>query len=190
MGRSRTGEAISPGRRTPEQLSALRAFRLDAKRRGDLGEWRRAKAVLGYIGGQPVVALAAQVDVTRGSVNRWLQWYEADGVDGLRTKKAPGAAPRLTREQEAELVELVEGSPMAAGFSTGLWTGPMIGQVIRDRFGVRYHNHHVPRLLHRLGFSVQRPRKRLVRADRDTQAVWLRDRLPAIKKKRPPAEES
>ena len=190
MGRSKTGEAISTARRTPEALDALEDFRRDAKARGDLDEWRRAKAVLGYIGGGRVIALAAQVDVTRGSVNRWLQWYEADGVDGLRTKKAPGAAPRLSKEQEAELVGLVEGSPISAGFSTGLWTGPMIGQVISERFDVSYHNHHVPRLLHRLGFSVQRPRKRLARADQEKQGVWLRERLPAIKKKRPPAAES
>ena len=190
MGRSRKGEAISPAGRTTEALAALRDFLKDAERRGDLGEWRRAKAVLGYLRGQRVVDLAGQIDVTRGSVNRWLQWYETDGVDGLRTKKAPGAAPKLSPEQEAELVDVVQDSPMAAGFSTGLWTGPMVGQVIRDRFGVSYHNHHVPRLLHRLGFSVQRPRKRLARADKDKQGVWLRERLPAIKKKRPPVGAS
>jgi transposase len=48
---------------------------------------------------------------------------------------------------------------------------------------VRYHNHHVPRLLHQLGFSVQRPRKRLAKADVEAQAYWLRERFPAIKKK-------
>ena len=40
----------------------------------------------------------------------------------------------------------------------------MIGDLIEERFGIRYHNHHVPRLLHQLGFSVQRPRKRLASA--------------------------
>ena len=59
----------------------------------------------------------------------------------------------------------------------------MIGDVIEQRFGVRYHNHHVPRLLHHLGFSVQRPRKRLANADVEAQAYWLRKRFPAIKKK-------
>jgi transposase len=59
----------------------------------------------------------------------------------------------------------------------------MIGDVIEQRFGVRYHNHHVPRLLHQLGFSVQRPRKRLAKADVEAQAYWLRERFPAIKKK-------
>ena len=59
----------------------------------------------------------------------------------------------------------------------------MIGDLIECSFGVRYHNHHVPRLLHDLGFSVQRPRKRLARADAEAQATWLRVRFPAIKKK-------
>jgi transposase len=58
----------------------------------------------------------------------------------------------------------------------------MIGDMIRKRFGVKYHNHHVPRLLHRLGFSVQRPRKKLAKADAEAQEYWLRTKLPALKK--------
>jgi transposase len=64
----------------------------------------------------------------------------------------------------------------------------MIGDFIEQRFGVRYHNHHVPRLLNQMGFSVQRPRKRLARADVEAQATWLRESLPRIKKKPRPAE--
>jgi transposase len=134
-----------------------------------------------------VIALAAQLDVTRGSVNRYLQWYEAMGVDGLLTGTAPGRAPLLSDEQREELIGLVEAGPQAAGYASGVWTGPMIGDVIERRFGVRYHNQHVPRLLHQLGFSVQRPRKRLARADADAQAQWLREKFPAIKKKLRPA---
>ena len=184
MARSRTGEAISPGRRTASAQSKLRAFIASAKARGDLDAWRRGRAVLGYIGQRRVVELAAELDVTRGSVNRWLQWYEALGVEGLLTGIAPGPAPKLSAMQLASLTAIVEAGPLAAGYQSGVWTGPMIGDVIEQRFAVRYHNHHVPRLLHQLGFSVQRPRKRLARADVDAQAYWLRVRLPAIKKKR------
>ncbi len=56
----------------------------------------------------------------------------------------------------------------------------MIGDLIEQRFQVRYHNHHVPRLLNDLGFSVQRPRKRLARADAEAQDTWVRERFPAI----------
>jgi transposase len=156
----------------------------------DLATWRRARAALGYIQGKSVIALSAELDVTRGSINRWLQWYEAAGLEGLKSHKAAGPAPRLADRQIQELATMIEAGPQAAGFSTGIWTGPMIGAFIRDRFSVSYHNHHVPRLLHRMGFSVQRPRKRLARADAEAQAQWVRKRLPAIKKKLLPAVAS
>jgi transposase len=66
----------------------------------------------------------------------------------------------------------------------------MIGDLIEQQFKIRYHNHHVPRLLLYLGFSVQRPRKRLARADLEAQANWRRKTLPKIKKKPRPAEAS
>lgn len=190
MARSKTGEAIRASRKTPQELRKLRKLLADAKRTKDLETWRRAKAVLGYIGGLRVVALAEKLDVTRGSVNRWLQWFDAAGTDGLRPRERPGGEARLTTEQYQELVTIIEAGPMAAGFQTGLWTGPMIGDVIRRRFGVSYHNHHIPRLLHKLGFSVQRPRKRLARADAERQGIWLRETFPRIKKKPPRAEVS
>ena len=171
-------------------MEKLEAFVDAAERAGDLKEWRRAKAVVDYIGRRRVVEIALELRVTRGSVNRWLQWYEADAVEGLRTKKPPGACPRPGEEQREELAAIVEAGPLAAGFNTGMWTGPVIGQLIRDRFGVSYHNHHVPRLLHQLGFSVERPRKRLAKADKEAQARWLRERLPAIKKKPRPVAGS
>ncbi len=184
MGRSKNGQAVGVRGRTPEAVEALSNFLAEARIKADLATWRRAKAVLGYISGKRVSVMAEELDVTRGSINRWLQWYDVSGVDGLRTKAIPGAAPRLSPEQKAELTAVVEAGSQAAGFTSGMWTGPMIGDLIRERFGVSYHSHHVPRLLHQLGFSVQRPRKRLARADAEAKATWLNERLPEIKKKR------
>lgn len=187
MARSKTGEAISTARRTPTAVKKLRAFVSDAERRGDLLEWQRGRAVLGYLQGKRVIELAAELGKTRGALNRWLQWYEAEGVEGLYTKFAPGPAPKLDESQRRRLAGMVEAGPLVAGYETGVWTGPMIGDLIAEKFGVRYHEHHVPRLLHQLGFSVQRPRKRLARADLDAQAYWLKTRFPEIKKKPRPA---
>jgi transposase len=183
MARSKTGEAISRAGRTSAARKKLRRFIRGSEKRSDLPVWKRGRAVLGYIEGTRVIALAEQLGVTRGAINRWLQWYETAGVEGLVTRKPPGASHRLSDEQREELVAIIEAGPQATGYTSGVWTGPMIGDLIEREFGVRYHNHHVPRLLHQLGFSVQRPRKRLARADADAQALWLRKRLPAIKKK-------
>lgn len=184
MARSKTGQAVRRARRRPKQLKQLDEFIREAQLKNDLGEWRRGRAVRAYIDGRRVIAIAADFGVTRGSVNRWIQWYDADHVDGLRTSIAEGPAPKLTEEQREALAVIIELGPMQAGYQSGVWTGPMIGDLIEERFGVRYHNHHVPRLLHQLRFSVQRPRKRLARADLARQATWLRETLPAIKKKR------
>lgn len=183
MSRSRNGHAISAVGRCPSARQKLRRFIGERAKQGNLAEWRRGRAVLGYIEGRRVVELAAELAVTRGSINRWLQWYEAAGVDGLATGVAPGPAPRLGEAERQALIVWVEAGPLAAGYASGVWTGPMIGDLIERRFGVHYHKHHVPRLLHELGFSVQRPRKRLARADAEAQATWLRERFPAVKKK-------
>lgn len=187
MARSKNGEALRPERRSRSERGRLRTLVARAKERGDLQTWRRAKAVLGYLRGERVIELAQHLDVTRGSVNRWLRWFDADGTDGLKPRKAAGREPRLSEEQLSELTTLIEAGPQSAEYLTGIWTGPMIGDLIRRRYGVKYHNHYVPRLLHKLGFSVQRPRKRLARADHERQAHWLHTTFPRIKKKPQPA---
>jgi transposase len=185
MRKAKTGEAISPQHRTAAARKRLRRFIKNAKDRSDLAAWQRGKAILGYIDGERVVDLAERLEVSRGSVNRWLGWYEALGVEGLLTGKPPGAAPKLSEKQRLELGQLIEAGPLAAGYTSGVWTGPMIADLIQSKFDVSYHNHHVPRLLNQLGFSVQRPRKRLARADVEAQEYWVRTKFPAIKKKPP-----
>ena len=189
MARSKNGEAIGPRGRSASARKKVRRLFREARKRNDLDVWRRARAVLGYIEGRRVVDLAAEIDVTRGSVNRWLGWYEALGVAGLLTGKPPGRSAKLSVDQRTELVALLEDGPRVAGYSSGVWTGPMIGDLIADRFGVRYHNHHVPKLLHDLGFSVQRPCRRLARADAEAQEIWIHKKLPALRKRPLLAEE-
>ena len=150
---------------------------------GDLKTWRRAKAVLAYIAGESVTKIAEDLELGWSSVNRWLMWFNAEGTHGLEPRKAPGAVPRLTPEQYTELGNIIDAGPQSAGYSTGIWTGPMIGDLIYSRYRVRYHNEYVPRLLHKLGFSIQRPRKKLARADKERQDQWLKTTFPAIKKK-------
>lgn len=177
------GKAVQAKWTTRSELAKLRALIVNAKKQGDLRTWRRGKAVRDYLNGKTVLAIVAELEVVRASVNQWLRWYDTAGTEALRPRKAPGPAPRLDAAQREALTRLIEEGPQAAGYTGGIWTGPRIGDLIRRRFGVRYHNHHIPRLLHRLGFSVQRPRKRLARADKAAQELWLTKRLPAIRRK-------
>jgi transposase len=180
--RAKPGQAIQAKWLTRHELAKLNALIVKAKKERDLLTWRRAKAVRDYIRGKTVLVLVEELDVVRASVNQWIRWYDTGGTEALRPRKAPGAAPKLSQHQRTELGKLIDAGPQASGYTSGVWNGPRIGDLIRKQFGVRYHNHHVPRLLHQLGFSVQRPRKRLARADKKAQEIWLKYRLPAIKK--------
>lgn len=188
MTRSKTGQAIRPELRTKKEIKRLRKFIDEMARANDLKSWRRAAAVLNYIEGKKVIAIKDELSVDRSTVHNWLIWYNADGIEGLRNKKPTGAPPRLDEEQKAKLASLIENGPQASGFTSGVWTGPMIASLIKKKFGIQYHGRYVPYLLHKMGFSVQRPRKRLARADAEAQEKWIKERLPRIKKKQRDAE--
>jgi transposase len=187
---TRKGEAIRPQRRSASEIQRLRDLLKEAERSKDLGTWRRVRAVLGYLDGRSAITMGAELKVDRSAIAKWIGWFNATGADGLRSRKAPGRPPRLTEAQRRQVSRMVTAGPEAAGFASGVWTGPMIGEWIRREFGVRYHPQHIPRLLHQLGFSVQRPRRRLGQAVLADQAKWLRYTFPRIKKKPPPVAAS
>jgi transposase len=76
---------------------------------------------------------------------------------------------------------LLKGA-QAAGFETDLWTCPRVAEIIEQRFGVRYHVHHVSRLLHGLGFSPQKPVRRAVERDEAAIQQWVRSDWQRVKK--------
>ena len=125
--RTLPGHAIRASRRTRKHRIRLRNFVRAAEKRGDLKTWRRGRAVLGYIEGKSAISMTQELGVARASVNRWLQWYDVMGIDGLRTRKPPGRTPALAAKQRKKLARIVEDGPEAAGLDSGVLTGPMIG---------------------------------------------------------------
>ena len=89
----------------------------------------------------------------------------------------------LTPQQRQRLGDLLDSGPAAYGLDSGVWTSPLLAWVIEEEFGVSYHPGHVRKLLHALGFSVQRPRRVLARADAQAQDRWRRRTYPNLKKK-------
>lgn len=165
------------------EMAKLRALIMKANKQVDLLTRRRGKAMRDDIHGKKVLAIAAKIEVARSAVNQWLRWYDTDGTETLWPHKALGSALRLTPAQHDEFTGLIEARSQAADYTSRMWTGPRIGDLIRRRFGVRYLNHHIPRLLHPLGFLVQRPRKRLARVAKATQELWPTKRPPATRRK-------
>jgi hypothetical protein len=77
---------------------------------------------------------------------------------------------------------MIDRGPVAYGLSSGVWTSPMIERVMEEEFGVSYHPGHVRKLLQEMGFSLQRPRRKLAKADPAAQDRWQRYTYPRLKK--------
>jgi len=146
-------------------------------------EARRLRAVDLLRDGKSNTEVARLIGVDVSSVKRWKRAAAEGGNAALAAKPNRGRPPRLTLEQMQELAQMVRTGPLAAGFRTNLWTCRRVAQVIRDRFGVKYHPDHVGRMLHALGFTQQKPQRRA--SERDEAAIerWRKRAWPRIKKR-------
>jgi transposase len=146
-------------------------------------EARRRQAVVLLHDGKSNTEVARLVGVHLSSVKRWKRAIASGDLSILAAKPHPGRSPKLSLAQKQELVQIVRGSPLAAGFATTLWTCRRVAEVIRQRFGVQYHPDHVGRLLHALGFSQQKPQRRARQGNRDAIERWRKRSWERIKKR-------
>ena len=129
-----------------------------------------------------VAEVAAAVGASQSSVKRWRQSIRTGGLDALKAKPSPGKKPRLNGAQKKELEQILLAGPRAAGFGNDLWTCPRVAQVIRQRFGVRYHASHVWKILRKLGWKCQKPEQRARERNQPAIRRWRTHDWPRIKK--------
>ena len=93
-------------------------------------------------------------------VRDWVIRFNAEGPDGLKSRKAPGQPSILNDEQRRALGEIVDAGPIPAAHGVVRWRLIDLARVIATRFGVTLAERSVGDLLHRLGFRrlVARPR--------------------------------
>lgn len=147
-------------------------------------ERRRRRALELLKKGHSHVEVAKAVGADRRSVYRWDEARRAGGMRAIRAKPASGRPPKLNASQKKQLEATLVKGAQESGFSTDLWTCPRIADVVETRFGVRYHVDHVPRLLHQMGWSPQKPSRRAIERDEQAIRTWIKRDWPRIKKKR------
>jgi transposase len=148
----------------------------------DWREGRRLRAWDLHQQGWKQHEIATALGVTQGAVSQWLSRGKEGGAEALRRRKAPGAIPRLTLDQQARLPELLAGGAEAHGFRGEVWTCARVSEVIRWEFGVRYHPAHVSRLLKASRLSLQKPARRAGQRDEEAIEHWKEERWPSLKK--------
>ena len=91
--------------------------------------------------------------------------YNAEGLAGLRDRPRPGSKPRLDNTQRAGLLKLVLDGPDVEATGLSAWTLAELCREVEERWGVRYHEGHMSKLVRRLGLSRQKARPSHPKAD-------------------------
>ena len=164
-------------------IASLEKLMQEANEVGQYRIARRLHAVILNSDGWTNPQIARILRIHRSNVVNWINSWNSYGVEGLLEGHRSGRPPLLTQDEKETLGEILDSGPVAYGFTGGVWTSPMIARVISEEFNVYYHPGHVRKLLKKIGFSVQRPRKKLALADLELQSKWRRYTYPNIKKK-------
>ena len=152
-----------------------------AQRERDRLQARRLHAAELFAAGIRQAEVARQLEVSAQAVSVWHARFQQGGAEALRSRGPSGPAPRLSDAQLATVEQALLEGATANGFVGELWTLERIGLVIEGLTEVQHHPAHVWALLrHRLGWSVQRPKRRA--AERDQAAIdrWVKERWPQI----------
>ena len=165
---------------SPSYLLDLEELSAEAKRLGEYDVVLRIRGLIMVARQHTYREVAACLGVTSGTVSNWVGNFEHAGNDGLLTKLRPGRPAELMGEELLLLDALVDTGALASGFPNDLWDARRVAAVIRSHFGVRYHPHHVAKLLRARGFSVQKPQRVLALADAAAQYRWETEGKPRI----------
>jgi transposase len=145
------------------------ALRRAAARSTDADAARRMLALALVLDRRTRTEAAELCGMDRQTLRDWVHRYNHLGLPGLSARVPPGAKPRLSPEQEAEVARLVREGPKLAEHGVVRWRRIDLSQVIKMRFGVHLAERSVGALLRRLGFRRLSP----------TAPSWSRRDRPA-----------
>src|SRR4051794_28346901 len=147
---------------------------------------RRMLALALVLEGASRETAARCAGMDRQTLRDWVHRYNAEGLAGLHDRRRPGPRPRLSPEQEAELVTAVERGPDPDRDGVVRWRRVDLRALIEARFGVRLHERSIGKVLHRLGFARLSVRPQHPKADEAAQEAfkkaspsWWRERCPS-----------
>jgi transposase len=175
MGRYCRGLQLSPS-----SLCDLEELAAEAKSLGASDILLRIRGLIMVSRDHSYREVAACLGVTSWTVSNWVNHYLDDGSQALITKPRSGRPAELTEEEFSILEDLVDAGAVASGFPNDVWDARRVGCVIRSHFGISYHPHHVAKVLHARGFSVQKPQRMLALADATAQFRWETETKPEI----------
>ena len=99
---------------------------------------------------------------TRTWAYKWLHRFDKGGLEGLQDRKRTGRPPDVPKDVMVKIRQELADSNIG-------WDFRQVMDLIYKKTGVRYHEVHIYRLLHKWGFKPKVPQKRFVNTASSTK---------------------
>jgi transposase len=132
---------------------------------------------------RPHAQIAQDLAITPRTVQRWLNAYLDQGLDGLRPRQAPGAPAKIPAALAEEVRRWVIEGPAQQGLDRAGWTHAELADHLLKAKGIRTSRSAVQRFCSKIGIRLYRPTYRYLRGDPAKQEQARQD-IAALKKKR------
>ena len=149
--------AAAIGVRTDYTSADLRRL---SRQCGDPDQVRRLLALGMILDGDSRSEAAKVAGVTLQIVRDWVIRFNADGPDGLISRKAPGKVSILNAAQRRALAQQVEAGPIPAAPGVVPWRLIDLAQWVWDEFGLSITKQTLSREMRALGFRKLSARPR------------------------------
>lgn len=161
-----------------EDFTAADLKRL-ARASRDADQTRRLLALAVIYGGGSRAEAAETGGVGRQIVRDWVVRFNAEGPEGLVSRKPPGSSSKLGATERAELARIVERGPIPAVDGVVRWRLIDLAAWVWDAFGISISEATLSRQLKALGFAKLSARPR--------HYAQNEEKIAAFKKTSPPA---
>jgi len=138
----------------------------------------RLLAIANALDGLSRERAAKQAGIDRQALRDWVIRFNAEGIAGLRDRPRSGRPPFLDEGQLAVLRAMVLRGPDIERDGVSSWTAKDLCRLVEARFGVRYQESGMLKLLHSLDLSWQKTRPCHPCADAKAQAAFKKTSRP------------
>jgi transposase len=106
------------------------------------------------------------------TIEYWVHRLLSDGLAGLWEGNRTGRPGRLSATYLQKLRNDIRRSPRDLGYSQNLWDGVLLSHHLEKEYSILLSVRQCQRLFHKLGFSLQRPRRQPSEANSELQEAF------------------
>ena len=130
-----------------------------------------------------IASIAERLGCGTNTVTRARKLYRKGGIEALRPLKPPGRPGKATSEFLREMKQAVQTNPLTLGYGFSTWSVVRLAEHLVKVTGIRFSQDQLRRLLHREGFSVQRPKHTMKGKRNEAAYRKAKAELMGLKKK-------